>query len=143
MDPQIERCPDCSTPTRETSLIEESFQYGIGSEAVTLKANVETWTCPKCGCQWTGEQAEGARQEAVHTHLAGLVKSLREELVRARVQGFEKGVQGAAKVCGTYAEECWAVSLKDGPHELIKTAAVHEHHSARECQRRIEALLPK
>ena len=72
VDP-LRECPDCgSTDGSRIDLKEQTFQYGPDSEKVVLTCEVRVHRCNRCGCEWTGADAEDARQVAVCHHLRRL-----------------------------------------------------------------------
>ena len=65
---QPAECPDCESVEEGSVLREQWFIHGQGQSAVELKCLVPVYTCAQCECQWTGGEAEDARQEAVDRH---------------------------------------------------------------------------
>ena len=81
-------CPNCGSPSVTSRLVNETFAYGQGTEAVSLAAEVLLTTCGSCGMEFTGHDAEQARQAAICRHL-GLqtpaeILELRESLNLSR-----------------------------------------------------------
>jgi len=67
-----EVCPDCAGVRFNTELREQRFLYGKPGEAVELAAKVPVYICTACKFEFTGEEAEEARHEAVCQHLGVL-----------------------------------------------------------------------
>jgi putative zinc finger/helix-turn-helix YgiT family protein len=94
---QIPECPDCESKDSRVQEQEHSFRYGSGVSAVELTCQVPVFICNQCGCEWTGSQAEDARQSVICHHLGrltpGEVKSVREryhlsQAEFSRITGF-------------------------------------------------------
>jgi putative zinc finger/helix-turn-helix YgiT family protein len=63
------RCPNCECNNVTTTVERETFEYGEGSSAAQLTADVPVRTCANCGFQFTDGQAEEARHDAVCRYL--------------------------------------------------------------------------
>jgi putative zinc finger/helix-turn-helix YgiT family protein len=90
-------CPDCDATDSRLEYLEQSFRYGPGDGAVELRCEVPVYTCNRCGYEWTGHEAEDARQVAVCCYLGRLspdeVRSIREiyrlsQAEFSRITGF-------------------------------------------------------
>ena len=64
-----ESCPNCDGTELGVERREQRFLYGKEGEGVELGAIVPVHTCKACGFEFTGEEAEEARHEAVCRHL--------------------------------------------------------------------------
>lgn len=53
-------------------IVHQRFQYGEPGKEVTLVAPVPVSTCKSCGSEYTGEEAEEARHDAICRHLGVL-----------------------------------------------------------------------
>src|SRR5450755_4432341 len=93
----LPECPDCGSTDTTVRNEEQSFRYGRGTDAVDLRCEVPLYKCSRCGCEWTGGDAEDARTSAICKHLRRLtpleIRALREvcKLSQAdfsRVTGF-------------------------------------------------------
>ena len=75
-------CPDCDSTGTQLVHRRQSFRHGRGQEAVDLSCEVPVHRCKSCGYEWTGADAEDARQAAVCRHLGRLtpkeVRGVRE-----------------------------------------------------------------
>lgn len=67
------RCPNCDSLNVSTHQIVDRFEYGVGREAVQLSAEIPAHQCADCGLQYSGEEAERLRHEAVCNHLRLLI----------------------------------------------------------------------
>ena len=65
-------CPDCEGTDSRLEYRQQSFCYGQGQDAVNLHCEVPVYSCKNCGHEWTGADAEDARQIAVCRHLGRL-----------------------------------------------------------------------
>lgn len=76
-------CPNCdSTNVRAYKRI-DTFNYGVGQDAVRLSAEIPAYRCGSCGLEFSGEGAEHLRHRAVCEHL-GLLTPARITSIRAR-----------------------------------------------------------
>jgi YgiT-type zinc finger domain-containing protein len=75
------RCPVCGSENVQSSMVEETFTYGVGESAVPITVSVPLRTCAKCGYQYTDHEAEDLRHEAVCRHLGVLTP---REIISAR-----------------------------------------------------------
>ena len=78
----LSECPDCDSTDLRLDYRQQSFRHGHGDNAVDLSCEVPVYTCNQCGCEWTGADAEDARQIALCRHLGRLtpeeVRGIRE-----------------------------------------------------------------
>jgi hypothetical protein len=64
-------CPSCGKDEVDTFTADDSFQYGIGDNPVTLVArNVLFFRCVACRLEYTGEDSETKREQAVKDYLS-------------------------------------------------------------------------
>lgn len=63
------RCPQCDSPRLVSKQVEDRFPYGSGANAVELSARIPVQQCQECGLEFSGEEAEAARHEAICRHL--------------------------------------------------------------------------
>ena len=64
-----EACPNCEGTEFALGRKEQRFLYGKENEAIELRAIVPVYACKACGFEFTGEDAEEARHEAVCRYL--------------------------------------------------------------------------
>jgi putative zinc finger/helix-turn-helix YgiT family protein len=62
-------CPNCGKQSLSTVLETENIVYGSGEEATEIPVVLPVWTCRECGFQYTDEEAEDIRHDAVCRHL--------------------------------------------------------------------------
>jgi DNA-binding transcriptional regulator YiaG len=67
-----EVCPNCAENRFDTESREQRFLYGKPGEAIELVANVPVHICRACKFEFTSEEAEEPRHEAVCQHLGVL-----------------------------------------------------------------------
>lgn len=63
------RCPQCDSRRLVSREIEDRFPYGSGPKAIELFARIPVMQCQDCGLEFSGEEAERARHEAICKHL--------------------------------------------------------------------------
>lgn len=68
-------CPVCESKSIVTQMRQESFPYGSGKEEVTLSAVVPVHSCQDCQFQFTDEQADQAKHNAICKHLEVMTPS--------------------------------------------------------------------
>jgi putative zinc finger/helix-turn-helix YgiT family protein len=73
-------CPVCGSEKIGTSVETDRFAYGTGPDAPQVTVQVPVRTCADCGFQFTDEEAEEARHEAVCRQLGVLPPSQIREL---------------------------------------------------------------
>jgi putative zinc finger/helix-turn-helix YgiT family protein len=77
------RCPLCGHEDVQSTPAEETFTYGVGEGATQITVTVPVRTCARCGYQYTDDEAEDVRHEAVCRHLGVLtpreILALREK----------------------------------------------------------------
>lgn len=61
----IPRCANCGSANVSTSMETDRFTHGDGDDAAELAVVVPVRTCSDCGTQFTDEEAERLRHEAV------------------------------------------------------------------------------
>src|SRR5262245_31617515 len=59
------RCANCGGANVSTSMETDRFVHGVGADATELSVVVPVRTCVDCGEQFTDEEAEVLRHEAV------------------------------------------------------------------------------
>lgn len=62
-------CPVCGASEVHTSWTTETFEYGEGATAAILQARIPQRNCPNCSFEYTDDEAEVLRHEAVCNHL--------------------------------------------------------------------------
>lgn len=62
-------CPVCGASQVLTNWIIETFEYGEGATAATIQARVPQRNCANCSFEYTDDEAEVLRHEAVCNHL--------------------------------------------------------------------------
>ncbi len=76
-------CPNCDSLSFGVEEREQTFAYGRGTEAVSIRCVVPVYKCSQCGCEWTSSVAEEIRHEAVCRNFNRLtprkVRSVREQ----------------------------------------------------------------
>ena len=86
-------CFSCDSTNLERTWRRQTFQYGTGSSAVELTAEMPVYTCADCGYQFAGAEGEEARHEAVCRHLGVLtpkeIVAVRESTGLTRTQFSE------------------------------------------------------
>ena len=70
----------CGSPGLRTELVRNPFIYGVGPEAVELRADIPVHTCRQCDISFTGEAAAALEHEAVCRHLGVLTPDQIREL---------------------------------------------------------------
>jgi DNA-binding transcriptional regulator YiaG len=97
-----EVCPNCTGSQFDTEWRKQSFQYGKPGEAVELVAKVPVHVCRACEFEFTGEEAEEARHEAVCRHLGVLsprqIVGLRKSYGMSRAEFAELSRVGTASL---------------------------------------------
>jgi DNA-binding transcriptional regulator YiaG len=97
-----EVCANCDGTEFEIEWKEQSFPYGSGDEAVELSVTVPVHVCKTCAFQFTGEDAEDLRHEAVCHHLGVMTPSeiigIRERYGMARAEFAELSKIGTASL---------------------------------------------
>lgn len=76
-------CEACGEKGVQVGSHMQTFTYGEGPDAVDLTTIVPVYSCPQCGLQYTDDEAERIRHEAVCEHLG--------RLPPAAIQGIRKG----------------------------------------------------
>lgn len=75
-------CAFCQSAAVRTEIIAISFQYGVGSDAVTLERKVPLRICEECGAEYFDHVAEEVKHDAVCQYLGLLcpreIRSIRE-----------------------------------------------------------------
>lgn len=75
-------CSECGSRNITTKEEEYKFEYGVGEEAVELKAIVPLRTCGDCGCSFLDGEAEDLCHEEICRHLGVMspsqIKALRK-----------------------------------------------------------------
>lgn len=97
-----EVCPNCNGTEFDVQSRDQHFLYGKPEEAVELVATVPVHNCKTCGFEFTGEEAEESRQEAVCRHLGILsprqILQLRKKYGMSRSQFAELSGIGSASL---------------------------------------------
>jgi YgiT-type zinc finger domain-containing protein len=63
------QCPNCESFAVRVEDREDRFLYGVGADAVELVAHVPLHLCSDCGLEYTDEEGEQRRHDAVCKHL--------------------------------------------------------------------------
>lgn len=66
----MEECPMCGSVQVSFSNEKETFEYGVGEDAVKLEAIVKVGHCRECNFTYTGDDADEVREKAVAEYLA-------------------------------------------------------------------------
>jgi putative zinc finger/helix-turn-helix YgiT family protein len=74
-------CPSCGEKRINSRTEEEPFLYGVGTNAVELRASIQIRKCADCGFEFTDDAAESSRHEAVCRYLGVLTP---EEILHIR-----------------------------------------------------------
>ncbi len=69
---QHEECPNCGKQSITTVRETEKVTYGRGNDAIEIPVQLPVRACTECGFQYTDEQAEGIRHNAI-CHYLGLM----------------------------------------------------------------------
>ena len=91
-----EVCPNCNGREFLRELKEQKFLYGKDGDASELRASVPVYECKACGFQFTGEDAEEARHDAICRHLRLMtpkeIRGIREkwEMTRAELAAVSR-----------------------------------------------------
>ena len=97
-----EVCPNCNGTEFGLERREQRFLYGREGEASELMAVVPVQACKTCGFEFTGEEAEEARHEAICRHLGLMtpkeIRALRERYEMTRVEFAELSRLGTASL---------------------------------------------
>jgi putative zinc finger/helix-turn-helix YgiT family protein len=78
-------CPDCENSEFVVREREQVILYGRKDCAVEVPCLVPTYVCSRCGCEWTGPEAEDIRHDAVCRHLGRLTP---QEVLKIREKGL-------------------------------------------------------
>lgn len=62
-------CPDCESSDIKTAMEEDSFSYGVGVDAMQLKAMVPVHRCSSCKFAFTDGEADVIRHNAICARL--------------------------------------------------------------------------
>lgn len=74
-------CPSCGHRQVSVQEVEEEFEYGLGSEQISVSALVPVMTCCHCGFSFTDETGEVRRHDAICAKL-GVLKPLEIRFMR-------------------------------------------------------------
>ncbi len=95
-------CPNCGSKSVQTRIALDRFDYGAGSKAVQLQANIPFRKCGDCGFEYTDSEAEDIKHEVVCRHLGLLLPSeiiaIREKFRVSRAEFAEKTRIGEASL---------------------------------------------
>ena len=93
-----EYCPLCEAPSVTTILHQDSFQYGLGKDAPTLRATIPVRCCGACEFEYVDDEGQMILHETVCKHLGVLgpaeIRAIREghgldRETFARITGLE------------------------------------------------------
>jgi putative zinc finger/helix-turn-helix YgiT family protein len=62
-------CPNCGGADFTSEIVDQSFEYGIGEDKISLNARFPVWRCRACEFSMAGEEAEAARTNSICNHL--------------------------------------------------------------------------
>jgi putative zinc finger/helix-turn-helix YgiT family protein len=108
-------CGQCGSTRVTASLQNDEFQYGNDSNAINLTVRVPVFSCANCGLQFTTEEAEVLRHDAVCKHL-GLLSPAAIREIRGRY-GLTREKFAAVTGLGTASLARWETG------ELIQSSA--------------------
>lgn len=89
-----EKCPNCGKSGITTVSETETVTYGRGKDAIKIPVQLPVRACSECGFQYTDEQAEDIRHDAICHHLGlmtpGEIVALRRRynMTRAEFAGL-------------------------------------------------------
>jgi len=63
------QCPNCDSTDVESRTTIDRFKYGVGDNAVELTATIPINHCRACDLEYSGEEAERIRHNAICAHL--------------------------------------------------------------------------
>lgn len=69
VEPIAERCPNCGKSEVSTFTADNWFLYGVSKHFRLCAENVLFFRCMSCNLEYTGEDGENKRMEAVRAHL--------------------------------------------------------------------------
>jgi len=124
------RCPQCESRRLVSRMIEDRFRYGSGAKAVELSARIPVMQCEDCGLEFSGEQAERARHEAICRHFQLLapreIAAIRQQYHLSRVAFAEITRIGTATLSRWEAGEVVQNAAMDAYLRLIARGEVFE-----------------
>jgi putative zinc finger/helix-turn-helix YgiT family protein len=89
-DPEKKFCPDCDGENIQSSVKDETLEYGDGKDAIKLNVSIPVQTCSDCGFMYTDDDADMIRHEAVCRHLGVMtpdeVSSIRKNYGMSRAE---------------------------------------------------------
>ena len=91
------KCPNCGRRNTRTTMVEDTFTYGEGPNAVNLTTTVPLQTCLDCSFQFLGAAAEDAHHEAICHHL-GVMTPSQIQALRRRYQLSRAGFAQLTKL---------------------------------------------
>jgi putative zinc finger/helix-turn-helix YgiT family protein len=153
MNNQVEKenadfaCPDCGSGKIRVETVEDSFDYGVGAEAVRLKVPTELYICIDCGEEFMTEAGASARHDAVCRHLGlltpGELKSAREEMGLSQMGLAELSRLGVASIARWEAAKNLQTKANDNYLRLLlgkqipdNAEFIRRHNSGEETEAR-------
>ena len=126
------RCPVCGSEDVQSNTVEEIFTYGVGDSAVPITVTVPLRTCAKCGYQYTDNEAEDLRHEAVCRCLGvmtpceitssrercGLSRTDLAQLARVAEDALSRFERGAVIQDGTTDQLLYLLQFEDNIQRL-------------------------
>lgn len=113
-EPAALTCPNCESSEVGTFRSDNWFLYGVGKQYRLVSENVLFFHCIECGLEYTGEDGEKKRLQAVRDHLARIAHeteaSLDCEFCKAGV-GMSADGRRHESLSGVWA--CRAVANRD------------------------------
>ncbi len=118
-EPITEVCPNCEGTEFSVERREQKFLYGREGEASELTAEVPVHQCKSCGFEFTGEEAEEARHEAVCRYLR--VMTPREILALRKKYEMTRTEFGELSRLGTASLARWetGVLIQNGANDQL------------------------
>ncbi len=119
LEEQADSCPNCEGDNVSFEYRDEQFTYGANEDAVELTAHVLVQKCDDCELEFTGDDADMIRHEAVCRHLGVLTPS---EIVDIRKEyGLSRSEFAAITRLGEASLSRWE------PGNGIQSAALDDY----------------
>lgn len=94
LEAEANLCASCGASGLSIRAEPQVFTYGEGDDAVDLNALVRVYSCADCGIEYTDDEAEDARHEAVCRHLGLLtpreIREIREKRFKLSREKFSQ-----------------------------------------------------
>jgi putative zinc finger/helix-turn-helix YgiT family protein len=98
-------CPDCDSHDVPLSYEKQTFEYGVGAEAVLLSADVPMYRCGECGYAFVGPQGADIEHEIICRHL-GLLSPSEIKGIRVKL-GFSQAALAGLTGIGVASIARW------------------------------------